>query len=274
MKARIVLLVFMFTTTLSLAQIDPLLKINHAEPLYIDLIRDLGARQGEREWNAGWGISDERNYILYSGFMEYEFSPINRLGLEIEIPFSFYQSTIQENSSEEIPRHRMEGLKMASQYTFWVSSQYQCSMAAGYMNELKFHSFSTMLDRSSIVKGNVYSPLFIAAKRWGRDVHSLIYTGPVWEQEFSTHRLEMGIQINASMHYVLPGTSHFVGVEMNYEFLGEKSETVIRPQTKVNVSKGLCIGIVSGIPLNLEYKRLSVMFRLIYEPPKKRNIRK
>ncbi|HAI17051.1 MAG TPA: phosphoribosylformylglycinamidine synthase, partial [Xanthomarina gelatinilytica] len=29
------------------------LKILHAEPLYIDLIRDLGARKGEKEWNIG-----------------------------------------------------------------------------------------------------------------------------------------------------------------------------------------------------------------------------
>src|SRR5690606_7121157 len=30
----------------------------HAEPLYIDLIRDLGARKGEKEWNIGMGITD------------------------------------------------------------------------------------------------------------------------------------------------------------------------------------------------------------------------
>ncbi|GCC52860.1 hypothetical protein SanaruYs_30990 [Chryseotalea sanaruensis] len=34
-------------------------KIDHAEPLYIDLIRDLGARKGEREWNVGLGMTDK-----------------------------------------------------------------------------------------------------------------------------------------------------------------------------------------------------------------------
>ena len=29
-------------------------KVLHAEPLFIDLIRDLGARKGEREWNIGF----------------------------------------------------------------------------------------------------------------------------------------------------------------------------------------------------------------------------
>ena len=33
-------------------------KILHAEPLYIDLIRDLGARKGEKEWNIGFGLTD------------------------------------------------------------------------------------------------------------------------------------------------------------------------------------------------------------------------
>ena len=28
-------------------------KVLHAEPFYIDLIRDLGARKGEKEWNVG-----------------------------------------------------------------------------------------------------------------------------------------------------------------------------------------------------------------------------
>ena len=31
------------------------LKLHHAEPLYIDLKRDLGARKGESEWNKQGG---------------------------------------------------------------------------------------------------------------------------------------------------------------------------------------------------------------------------
>ena len=29
------------------------LKVDHAEPLYVDLIRDLGPHKGEKEWNIG-----------------------------------------------------------------------------------------------------------------------------------------------------------------------------------------------------------------------------
>ena len=31
-------------------------KVDHAEPLYIDLMRDLGARKGEAEINVGFGL--------------------------------------------------------------------------------------------------------------------------------------------------------------------------------------------------------------------------
>jgi len=41
-------------------------KVLHAEPLFIDLIRDLGARKGEREWNVGFGFQDETKYDSYN----------------------------------------------------------------------------------------------------------------------------------------------------------------------------------------------------------------
>lgn len=252
----------------SIAQSDAILKIHHAEPLYVDLIRDLGARKGEKEWNVGGGINDERKFISYSGFVEYEFSPLNRLGLEVEVPFSFYQSADAEEANEETPRHRVEGIKTAAQYTFWVSGKHRLSMAAGYMNELKLHSFSTISDRRDLIKGNAYSPFLIVAKRWGSSFHSLLYTGPVWEQNFGNGSIESSFQINSSVHYVLPGTSHFIGIEWNQEFAAHTSESILRPQAKVNISQGLYLGIVTGIPLSFENHRMSFMVRIIYEPKK------
>src|SRR5690606_2770409 len=65
-------------------------KVLHAEPLFIDLIRDLGARKGEKEWNVGFGLTDKGDFDEYTALVEYEWAPINRLGLEVELPFSFY----------------------------------------------------------------------------------------------------------------------------------------------------------------------------------------
>ncbi len=47
-------------------------KVLHAEPLYIDLIRDLGARKGEKEWNIGLGLTDNNLYDQYTALVEYE----------------------------------------------------------------------------------------------------------------------------------------------------------------------------------------------------------
>jgi len=52
-------------------------KVLHAEPLYIDLIRDLGARKGEQEWNLGLGLTDNLRYDTYQTLIEYDVPDIN-----------------------------------------------------------------------------------------------------------------------------------------------------------------------------------------------------
>lgn len=52
-------------------------KVLHAEPLFIDLIRDLGARKGEAKWNIELGLTDKTTYDAYPMLAEYEFAPIN-----------------------------------------------------------------------------------------------------------------------------------------------------------------------------------------------------
>ncbi len=47
-------------------------KVLHAEPLFIDLIRDLGARKGEHEWNVGLGMTDQKTFDNYTALVEYE----------------------------------------------------------------------------------------------------------------------------------------------------------------------------------------------------------
>jgi hypothetical protein len=44
-------------------------KVLHAEPLFIDLIRDLGARKGEKEWNIGLGLTDRTRYDEYTALI-------------------------------------------------------------------------------------------------------------------------------------------------------------------------------------------------------------
>lgn len=238
-------------------------KVLHAEPLYIDLIRDLGARKGEKEWNVGMGLRDNNDYDLYEALVEYEWAPIDRLGLEVEVPFSFYYP-IAENGN--IPSNKINSLKLAAQYSFFVSEKMKTTMAIGYIQEFEFTEFSAY-GKEKLITGNVYNPFFVAAKRWGNNYHTLLYTGPVVEHHFSDNAVHTHWQINSNFHYMISGTRNFLGVEFNKEVGGMGDfDMTIRPQMRVGIADNLLIGIVTGIPISRENQRFSSFLRLIYEP--------
>lgn len=240
------------------------LKILHAEPLYIDLIRDLGAHKGEREWNVGAALVDRARYDSYELLVEYEWAVKDRWGLELEIPVTIYSQNKQDND-EIKPSNRIESLKMATQYTFLVSGKLQTSLAVGSILEWELADLHKLTIRNSI-EGVLFNPFFIAAKRWGNHCHSLIYTGPRLTRHFYTNEWDFAYEINTNLHYMIPGSRNFVGLEFN-KILEEKDfSMVIRPQMRLMVSENLMVGIVPGIPVSRKNERLSAFVRLIYEP--------
>lgn len=238
------------------------LKILHAEPLYIDLIRDLGARKGEREWNIGLGLTDRDNYDEYLALVEYEWAPADRLGLEVELPFSLHYPV---NGSTNAPGSKLNSIKIAGQYTFYVSDKHKTSMALGYIQEFELTDFNSY-SSSPLFTGNIYNPFFIAAKRLGSNFHSLLYTGPAIAHHFSDGAIHTSWQINSNIHYMIPGTRNFLGLEFNKEFNQGDFDMTIRPQLRLDVAENMLIGIVTGIPINRETERFSTFLRLIYEP--------
>ncbi len=241
-------------------------KILHAEPLYIDLIRDLGARKGEKEWNVGFGLTDRLNFDSYEALVEYEWAPIDRLGLEIEVPFTFYTRS-NGRATNSVPSNRIESLKLAFQYTFMVSEKLNTSLAVGYINEIEFTDLDRIGDR--LLQGNVYNPFFVAAKRWGNNFHTLIYTGPMVTTHFGHSGSEFSYELNTNFHYMIPGTRNFIGLEINKQFHSHDFDMVLRPQMRLDISENLMVGIVTGIPMYRENERFSSFLRLIYEPPHK-----
>jgi len=242
-------------------------KVLHAEPLYIDLIRDLGARKGEKEWNIGLGITDNLSFDSYQVLVEYEWAPVNRLGLEVELPFTFYSGT-GGAPGDLVPSDQLDALQVAIQWTFLVKPEMATSMALGYLNEFQLTSFDSFA--KPLFKGNAYNPFLVVAKRWGRHFHSLIYTGPIFEQHYNTGDWESAYEINTSFHYMIPGTINFVGVEFNKALEHGDIDMTIRPQMRLDISESMLIGIVAGIPVARENERFSAFMRLIYEPkPKK-----
>lgn len=238
-------------------------KVLHAEPLYIDLIRDLGARKGEKEWNVGLGLTDNLNFDSYEALIEYEWAPIDRLGLEVELPFTFY-SPVNGRANDSIPSNQLNSIKMAAQWSFFVNEPMATSMALGYINEFKLSDFRNF--GKPFIKGNIYNPFLVVAKRWGNNFHSLIYTGPMIEQSFSTNKFHTTYDINTSFHYMISGTRNFIGIEFNKTFDNGDFDLTMRPQMRLGIADNLLIGIVAGIPVSRENERLSSFVRLIWEP--------
>lgn len=268
MKQYLCVFLFILNIYYLQAQNSALPKVRHAEPLYMDLIRDLGARKGEQELNVGGSFQKNKQYISYSGFIEYEFALFNRVGMEVEIPFEFYQVQTVANSNPGVaPKNRIEGLKLSMQYTFLVSSENQLSMAIGYTNQCMFHSFKTLYNENKLAKGNLYSPFFVAAKKWGKNLNTMIIAGPMYEHLFSSSINTLGYQIHASIfHSFLK--NNFAGIELNHVYLNEGYSTVLHPQVKYKISSSVAVGVVTAIPIGQVYEP-SVFFRFIYEPKRK-----
>ncbi|MCH7401978.1 HAEPLYID family protein [Belliella kenyensis] len=239
-------------------------KVLHAEPLYIDLIRDLGARKGEKEWNLGMGMTDKRGFDEYEALVEYEWAPIDRLGFEIEVPVTLYSARGDISSRIDRPENRVESLKLATQWSFLVSEKAKTTLALGYIHEFEFVDLNR-IGQGEVFKGNIYNPFFVAAKRWGRNYHTLVYTGPRVEKIFNERR-EISYEVHSNFHYMIPGTRNFIGIEFNKEFHHNEFIGVLRPQMRVGLAENLMVGIVTGIPVSGTEKSMSSFVRIIYEP--------
>ncbi len=248
-------------TSQDTAKLPP--KVLHAEPLYIDLIRDLGARKGEKEWNVGFGLTDKLNYDNYEFLVEYEWAPVNRLGLEVELPFTFY-STVSPASDLQQPANKLESLKVAAQWTFMVNEKAATSMAFGYINEFVLSDFGSF--GRPLITANVFNPFLVVAKRWRHNFHTLIYTGPMVEYTYEHNQAHTSYDINTNIHYMIPNTRNFVGIEFNKTIYNNDFQMVMRPQMRVSIAHDLMVGIVAGIPISKESERLSSFIRLIWEP--------
>jgi len=139
------------------------------------------------------------------------------------------------------------------------------TLALGYIQEFEMNEFNNY-GNGKLFVGNVYNPFFVAAKRWGNNFHTLLYTGPAIIHHFSDNSSYTNWQINSNVHYMIPGTRNFIGIEFNKEVTKTDFDMTIRPQMRVGITENLLIGIVTGIPISRENERFSTFFRLIYEP--------
>lgn len=239
------------------------LKLDHVEPLYRDLIRDLGARKGEQEWNVRSGFTNEVEYHSYELSLEYEWVVSDRFGLEVEVPFSFYGKP--SNPGNSVPENRIEGISLGGQYTFLISEEMQTSMAVGNRLELQF----TDLDELSfdhLTQGILFNPYFVAAKRFSDSWHGLIYTGPRYLIGWNEEDNNFAYEVNTSIHYKWSDSDNFVGLEINQTIEDGELKTILRPQVNLDISDSINFGLIPGFSLNPDEERFSSFIRLVYEP--------
>lgn len=242
-----VLLGFIIAVTNSYAQssTNQPVKISHAEPLYLDLVRDLGARKGEKEFNIGADFKSYGKYNEHGLLAEYEFAPVNRLGLEVETDFSLFS---RSGDNAEVPANKLECLRLSAQYSFLVSEKHQATLAVGY---------TEIIEQSAKF---IHSPFFVAAKRLGENFHALVYVSSLIEPGANVNW-----QLNTSVHYVIPQTRHFIGIEFNKELVDGRFEVTLRPQVKVKLNQNCAVGFVTGLPLMKQGESFSSFLRIIYE---------
>ena len=83
---------------------------------------------------------------------------------------------------------------------------------------------------------------------------------------FNDNQTHTSWQVNTNFHYMIQGTRNFIGVEFNKEFYNSDFDMTVRPQMRVEVTKKIIVGIVTGVPVGRENQRFSSFLRLIYEP--------
>jgi hypothetical protein len=237
-------------------------KIIHAEPLYIDLIRDLGARKGEKEWNVGFGLTDFLEYDKYEALVEYEWAVANGLGLEVEVPVTMYSLN---QADGDAPSNRVESLKTAIQWTFMVNTKSRTSAALGYINELEFYDLNSM-GEMGVFEANMFNPFLVVAQRLGKHWHSILYTGPQITYDFKHGNVHSQYEAHLSIHYMIPGSRNFVGVETNTYTTQGNFDATLRPQMRLEITEKLMAGIVVSAPIEKREERMGFFIRLIYEP--------
>ncbi|ACU62364.1 hypothetical protein Cpin_4931 [Chitinophaga pinensis DSM 2588] len=243
-RAILFQLLIMYTITIS-AQSSVRQNIKHVEPLQVDLIQDLNARKGDRQLEIDFDIDLQQRYNAVSVELEYEHTFSQRLGMELAVPLSVYGPKSGYNAGADLPHNKIEGLKLGLQYTFSTIQRARTTMALALIHESHFHSFTSMKKGSHLIKGYSETAAFVAARRWGKRIHTMLYTGPEWEVKPGT-ALKPVLHGDISIHWQV-AKRQFIGVEYVYKS-GKEAIPEIYPQLKMALTRHTDICLAAAIP--------------------------
>ena len=251
-------------------------ELKHYMPLYLDIPAEMNVKKGYKELNIAGGYADFKDFSGQKGLIEYDFAPIDKLGFEIEVPFTFVQEkhalpvTDQHSVPEEgsAPSNAM-ALRIGFNYALFASQEAKTSISVGYFNEFELTPFKHF--GKPLLEGNVYNPFIAVAKIWGTRFHTMIYTGTATKQSFEHHETVTAVRFNTILTYRIgkANKESFVGIECNQTWAyGVSGLMVLRPQAQIQVTEKCKLGFVLGVPVaTSNHLNASGFMRLIYTFP-------
>jgi hypothetical protein len=173
------------------------------EPLYFDLVRNLGSRRGEMEANVIASTSFRRTGTIQWG-PEIEYAPVRGLGFEVEVPFVDGQ---------------IEALKVGSQLTLasFLARHLELGMIGSYARHVRERGLDGAIG-------------LVTGVRFSSHVQAMIITGPTvsWQES----RTSFGASVNPSLFYQVSRPLTF-GIETGHRFEPEPRSYAL-PQVHVN----------------------------------------
>jgi hypothetical protein len=188
------------------------------EPLYIDLIRNLGSPQGELEVNTLAATRFSGRPLVFWG-PEVEYVALENLALELEVPMVDGEVEALKGGFQtrllSVDRRRLEIGVLAIGYHLLAEK-------------------TTILEPSAVV-----------AVRFTRALHGVTIVGPTAAIE-SSGRTRVGVMLHPSLFYQASRYAT-VGVELGHRMRrGEERSSYVLPQIHLNVTRAVKVQLGLG----------------------------
>lgn len=228
-----------------------------SNPLYLDIPTEFNVKKGYKELNVLGAFQNFDEFKYYRTAVEYAFSPIDNLGLEVETPFNLY-------SSPENAENKLEAIRIGGMYSLPNLKIQDFALSVGFYNDFEFSTFQHF--GKPLFEGNAFHPFIGIAKVWDKKFTTLVFAGPNFRTNFEENHTLTDFHINTTLGYKIGEKNNFVNLETNSVVYKGDWSTYLRPQVRLSLKEQWSLGLGATIPTKSEQKGFGGFFRLIYNP--------